>query len=281
MGRVVVLGARGMLGTDLMAACAADGLDACGFDLPEFDVTDGGQVRAAVDGADAIVNCAAYTNVEKAESEREIAFKVNGQAVGQLGAIAAENDIPVLHISTDFVFDGQLDRPYVESDAVNPISAYGASKLDGEEQLFASGCKGCVIRVQWTYGAAGTNFVKKLIDAARAGKPLKVVDDQVGSPTATTEVAAAIVEFLKKDAMPEGLFHFAAAGYASRYEMAEFIFDKLNMKVDLTPCKSSDFKTAAQRPLNSKFDCRKIEAVLGKQIKLWQEPLEKFLQESI
>ena len=125
----------------------------------------------------------------------------------------------------------------------------------------------------------GNNFIKKLIALAKQGKDLKVVNDQIGSPTATTQAAKVICKLLRKK--PEGLFHFAADGYASRFEIAEFIFDKLNVKVKLSPCKSSEFVTAAQRPLNSRFDCSKIEAVLGKQIKLWQEPLEKFLQESI
>lgn len=277
MGRVVILGAKGMLGTDLSAACTKAGFETVGFDLPAFDITDDAQLANAIEGADVIVNCAAYTNVEKAESEQELAFKVNVEAVGRLGEIAKEKGASVLHISTDFVFDGASDTPFIETDAVNPLSAYGDSKLAGETQLIASGCKSCIIRIEWTYGAAGTNFVKKLIEAAQAGKPLKVVDDQVGAPTATTEVAGAIVNFLKLDTLPEGIFHFAAAGFVSRYEMARFMFDKLEMDVSLTPCKSSEFVTAAQRPLSSRFNCSKIENVLGQPIKPWQEPLEEFL----
>ncbi|HEG44482.1 MAG TPA: dTDP-4-dehydrorhamnose reductase [Phycisphaerales bacterium] len=280
MGRVVILGAKGMLGTDLSSACTKAGLDVSGFDLPEFDITDDAQLANAIEGAQVIVNCAAYTNVEKAESERQLAFKVNAEAVGRLGNIAKQNGVSVLHISTDFVFDGTSDTPYVETDAANALSAYGASKLAGETELVASGCKSCIIRVEWTYGAAGTNFVKKLLRAASAGKPLKVVDDQIGAPTATTEVADAIVSFLKLDTLPEGIFHFAAAGFTSRYEMARFMFDKLAMDVSLSSCKSDEFVTAAKRPLSSRFDCSKIENVLDQPIKPWQQPLEKYIKDN-
>ena len=280
MGRVVILGAKGMLGTDLSTACTEAGFETVGFDLPEFDITDDSQLANAIKGADVIVNCAAYTNVEKAESERELAFKVNAEAVGRLGEIAKEKGASVLHISTDFIFDGTSDTPYVETDATNALSAYGASKLAGETQLIASGCKSCIIRIEWTYGTAGTNFVKKLIDAARAGKPLKVVDDQIGAPTATTEVAGAIVSFLKLDSLPQGIFHLAAAGFTSRYEMARFMFDKLAMDVSLSPCKSDEFVTAAQRPLSSRLNCSKIENILGQPIKPWPQPLEKYLKEN-
>jgi dTDP-4-dehydrorhamnose reductase len=132
------------------------------------------------------------------------------------------------------------------------------------------------VRVEWTYGSAGNNFVTKLMQRARAGNALKVVDDQVGSPTATTEVSKAICELLHKQ--PEGLFNFAAAGYVSRYDMAKFIVDKLSMDVDVTPCKTSDFNSPATRPLNSRFDCSKIQALLSESIEHWQKPLEDFLR---
>jgi dTDP-4-dehydrorhamnose reductase len=132
------------------------------------------------------------------------------------------------------------------------------------------------MRVEWTYGSAGDNFVAKLIKRAKAGGRLKVVDDQIGSPTATTEIAKAICRLLPNK--PEGLFHFASAGYVSRFEMAKFIFDKLNMSVDLSSCKTADFPAVAARPLNSRFNCSKIEALLDEPIAPWQMPLERFLE---
>jgi len=275
---VVVLGARGMLGTDLMDYLAGRHIAAKGYDLPEVDITSAEHLKNILEGAKLIINCAAYTNVEKAESETEPAFRVNGQAVGILGRLAKERSIPVLHISTDFVFDGTLDRPYVETDPANPLSAYGKSKYEGEKMLSVSGCQFCIVRLQWTYGRAGVNFVRKIVAAARAGKPLRVVDDQVGSPTATAETAKILCRMIELPIFPEGVYHLAAKGYVSRYEMARFIFNTLKMNVSLSPCKTSDFPTAAKRPLNSRFDCRKLEQLLAVEMRPWQEPLREYLE---
>nr|MBC8379580.1 NAD(P)-dependent oxidoreductase [Planctomycetota bacterium] len=185
---------------------------------------------------------------------------------------------PVLHISTDFVFDGTKEGAYAETDATNPISAYGRSKLLGETLLADSGCDYCVIRVQWTYGKNGVNFITKMLSAAETRDSLQVVDDQIGSPTHTAEVAKAVCKCLKAATFPRGLFHFAATGYTSRYEMTRFLFDSLNIKTPVKSCKTSDFKTAAQRPLNSCFDCHKIENLLGRAIPTWQEMLKAYLE---
>ncbi len=275
--RIAILGGRGMLGTDLVKIYRQEGFDVKVFDLPEFDITNFRQLKEAVDSATIIINCAAYTTVDGAESEAELAYQVNAEAVGRLGAFVKEADAWLLHISTDFVFDGKLDRPYLETDTPNPINEYGKTKLAGEHLLAQTGCRHCIIRVEWTYGSAGNNFISKLIQRAKTDKELKVVDDQIGSPTATTEVANIICKLLR--IKPVGMFHFASVGYVSRYEMAEFIFDKLSMDVNLLPCKTSDYVTAAARPLNSRFDCSKIEALLDEPIKSWQVPLEQFLRQ--
>jgi dTDP-4-dehydrorhamnose reductase len=271
-----ILGGRGMLGTELADFCRQWGFDVNIFDLPDFDITNSQQLKQAVSTADAILNCAAYTNVDGAESEAELAHQVNAEAVGRLGVIAKDADKWLLHISTDFVFDGLLNRPYVETDPPNPVNKYGKTKLAGEHLLGESGCRHCILRVEWTYGLHGNNFVTKMIQRAKTDKTVKVVDDQIGSPTATTEVAEVICELLPKK--PEGIFHFASAGYVSRYEMAKFIFDKLSMDVNLLPCKTGDFVSAAERPLNSRFDCSKIKNLLDEKIEPWQVPLEHFLR---
>lgn len=266
-----------MLGTDIAVVCEKQGFDVKVFDLPDFDITaDPQQLKQALKGVGAIINCAAYTNVDGAESQAELAYQVNAEAVGRLGAFAKEADLWLMHISTDFVYDGRLDRPYLETDPPNPINTYGKSKLQGERLLGQSGCSHCVIRLEWTYGSAGNNFVKKLITRAKADKSLTVVDDQVGSPTATTEVAKVIFKLLQTK--PEGMFHFASDGYVSRYEMAKFIVDKLSMDVNVAPCKTADYVNAAIRPLNSRFDCSKIKALLDEPIESWQESLERFLR---
>lgn len=273
--RIAVFGGRGMLGSDLVQACRQQGLDPIVYDLPEFDITDTDHVQQAVAGAEIIVNCAAYTNVDGAESQAELAYQVNAEAVGQLGAVARDAGKWVLHISTDFVFDGRGDKSYVETDHPNPINTYGKTKLAGEQLLASSGCEYCIVRVEWTYGSAGNNFVTKLIQRAKSQDTLKVVDDQKGSPTATTQVAKVICKLLRKK--PDGIFHFASAGYVTRFGMAEFILDKLSMDVNLLPCKTSDFSSPATRPLNSRFNCSKVVRLLDEPIEHWQAPLELFL----
>jgi dTDP-4-dehydrorhamnose reductase len=273
---VAILGGKGMLGTDLVETCRQQGFDARIFDLPEFDISNAEQLRQAVNTAKAIVNCAAYTDVDGAERQRDMAYKVNAEAVGRLGMLARKAKLWVLHISTDFVFDGKADRPYVETDQPNPINEYGRTKLIGEQLLIESGCDNCIMRIEWTYGRHGKNFVTKLLDRAMSGSMLRVVDDQTGSPTATTEVAKVICKLLQRK--PQGIFHFAADGYVSRYEMAKFAFSRLSMNVDIVPCKTSDYVLPAARPLNSRFDCSKIKALLEEQIEHWQGPLERFLR---
>ncbi len=272
---VAVLGAKGMLGTDLCDVLRSRGCRVHAFDLPEFDITDDEQLAQAAASAPIIVNCAAYTNVDGAESETETAHRVNAEAAGRLGRYAAGQDAWVLHVSTDFVFDGTLDRPYTETDTPHPVNEYGRSKLAGESLLAQSGCRHCIIRVEWTYGQAGNNFVSKLLGRAEAQESLNVVDDQVGSPTATTEAAAAISELVAR--RPEGLFHFAADGYVSRFDMARFVLDLAGSDVDLRPCRTSDYESPATRPLNSRFDCTRISEFLSRQIRPWQEPLADFV----
>ncbi len=272
---IVILGGKGMLGTDLAEAFDKKNIDVQVFDLPEFDITNFTRLEEKIKNADIVINCAAYTNVDSAESQKELAYKVNAAATGKLGEIARDNNIWLLHISTDFVFDGKGKKPYTETDSPNPISEYGRTKLEGEKLLAQIGCKYCIMRVEWTYGRAGNNFVSKLIQRAKTNNTVNVVDDQIGSPTATTQVSQAICKLIEKK--PTGLFHFANSGYVSRYEMAKFIFDKLAMNVNLLPCKTSDYAAPAARPLNSRFDCTKISNLLGEKIESWQTVLERYL----
>jgi len=266
-----------MLGTDLAAACAERGHTVRVYDLPEFDITNPAHIQEAAKTADAIINCAAYTDVDKAETHGHLAQQVNAEAMRHLGAVARERGIWVMHFSTDFVFDGALDRPYAETDIPEPLNEYGRSKLAGERLLDESGCAHCIVRLEWTYGTHGTNFVTKLVERARAGGALRVVDDQVGSPTATTVVARAACELLEQKT--EGVFHLASTGYVSRFGVAQFVVERLGLGVDLQSCNSSDYPAPAARPQNSRFDCGKIQAVLNHPIEPWQGPLEHFLRQ--
>jgi dTDP-4-dehydrorhamnose reductase len=274
MDKIVLFGAKGMLGSEIYNLCAKDNITP--LDLPDFDITNNNQLEQALQNANIVINCAAYTDVEKSESQTDLAFKVNAEAVGNLAKIAREKNIYVIHISTDFVFDGRKETPYLETDATGPINAYGKSKLAGEKLLIENHNLYAIIRVQWTYGKNGINFITKLISLSKQKDSLKVVDDQFGSPTWTQEAAKVIRQFIAKK--PQGIFHYAAAGFASRYDVAKFAFEKLKISTPVVPCKSSEFKTTAARPASSRFCCDKIQSLLDKPIELWQKPLERFLK---
>ncbi len=273
---IAILGGRGMLGTDLAKQCFRCGFSVKVLDLPEFNITNPSQLKQAVDSSDVIINCAAYTNVDGAETDTDLAYAVNAKAVGDLGDLAAKSNKWILHISTDFVFDGQSDKPYRETDQTNPINEYGKSKLAGEQLLIENNCPCCIMRVQWTYGLAGKNFVTKLLELTKTRKELKVVSDQIGSPTSTVEAAKAVCQLIEK--RPQGIFHFASDGFVSRFDMAKFIFDKMNIAINLKSCGSDEFQAPAKRPLNSRFNCEKIKSILSEPIRNWQGPLEEFLR---
>ncbi|MDD5698351.1 MAG: dTDP-4-dehydrorhamnose reductase [Victivallaceae bacterium] len=273
MNRLTIIG-NGMLGRELAAAAAA-GQDVTVYDLPDFDITDRRQLRQAVEAADCIVNCAAYTNVDQAERERELCAAVNAAAPGMLGELAAATGKYVIHISTDFVFGDLTDAPQRETDPPHPLSVYGATKLEGERRLLASGCNCGIIRVEWSYGAYGGNFISKILGLAKKLPELKVVADQTGSPTWTGDMARAILDFL--GTRPAGVYHFAAAGYATRFEVAAAIIRHFGLKTRLISCSSSEFPAPAARPHNSKFDCTAIDKILSFRRPAWQDALERFL----
>jgi len=275
MQKVAVFGADGMLGSDTVPALTAAGFQVASYVYPQFNFTDPQMVAAAVADADLIVNCAAYTAVDRAESESQACAAVNTAAVGELGRQVAAAGKYVLHISTDFVFGDLSQQPQSENAVTNPLSVYGRTKLGGEVALKKSGCRHAVIRVQWTYGAHGNNFIAKIVEKARSGAPLNVVDDQVGAPTPNELVAKVIAALVGK--RQEGLFHLAAAGFASRFEVAAFILKQLNLQNPLTPAKTGDFITPAKRPLNSRFNCAKIETVLDFSRPSWEEALKAYL----
>jgi dTDP-4-dehydrorhamnose reductase len=266
-----------MLGTDLVPALRDAGHHVTVLDLPECDIRRAADLAAAVAGADAIVNCAAYTAVDRAETDAATAAAVNATAVGVLGRLAERTGAYVLHISTDFVFDGTLDRPYRETDAANPLGVYGQTKLAGETALAASGCRHAILRVQWTYGNGGANFVRRLCDRAAADGRLRVVSDQVGAPTWTREVSAALCVLLARRLT--GLWHYAADGYASRYDVARFVVNTLGLDVPVTPCGTAEVPAPARRPLNSRFDCSRFDSLVGVPRRSWQAALADFLRE--
>jgi len=278
MSVISILGGKGMLGSDLAKLAESAGHKVLVFDLPAFNITKESDVQQAISQADIIVNCAAYTAVDKAETEREACRAVNALAVASLAKSAGKLGKYLIHISTDFVFGDNSDKKLSEEDQPNPLSWYGATKLEGEQLLLSSGCHHAIVRIEWTYGRNGVNFISKLLDAAGKSSKLKVVGDQYGSPTWTADVARALLCLIGKKT--EGLYHFSAEGSASRYEVAKFILAEKKLSKELASCASSDFPAPAKRPMNSRFDCSKIDKILDFRRPTWQESMGMYLNEA-
>ena len=260
MIRIAVIGGNGMLGYDLRVLAVSLGYEVISYDLPIYDITKPETLKEIVSSSNIVINCAAYTEVDKAESEQRKCYEINSKCVGSLGRLVADGGKYLVHISTDFVFGSGSDLPLNEESEVNPLGVYGKSKLEGELALQATGASCSILRIQWTYGTSGDNFISKIIKAAKINDTLKIVSDQIGAPTPTTSVSKAIMAFVKTK--QDGLFHFASKGYASRFEVAKFVFDEIGLQKNIIPCASEEFITTAKRVKNSRFDCSKIDKVL-------------------
>jgi dTDP-4-dehydrorhamnose reductase len=255
-----VTGAAGMLGHDVARAGERSGHELVLVDLPQIDITDPPAVDALLDrlsgepgSLDALVNCAAWTDVDGAESKRELAHAVNADGAGNLARAAARIGVPLLHISTDYVFDGAapLDalgdpRPYVESDPTGPRSVYGSTKLDGERQVLAASPRHTVVRTAWLYGVDGANFVETMLRLAGERDAVQVVTDQIGSPTWSGHLAPAILGLLEREV--SGLMHMTGAGEVSWNCFAKEIFRQADVRCDVEPATSEQMKRPAPRP---------------------------------
>jgi dTDP-4-dehydrorhamnose reductase len=276
--KYLLLGAGGQLGTAFRALLHERGQEYLAFDQ-ELDITDFGRLRQIFDDArpDVVINCAAYNNVDQAEAEWRQAFVVNGIAVGGLARVAREYGCILVHYSTDYVFDGEKETPYTIADRPCPISLYGESKLLGEEQLWLNGVRFFLIRTSWVFGQGNENFVTKLLQWAKGQQELKVVNDQVSSPTYTRDLARATMKLLETGRF--GCYHLCNSGSCSRYDWAEFILKQINWSGKLLPAKSSDFDTPAARPQYSVLDCLPYAQIVGEELPGWQEATLNFLKE--
>jgi dTDP-4-dehydrorhamnose reductase len=272
----VVLGARGLVGRAVVATAPRDGtIVAAG--RAELDITDAGAVRALLDAhrPSWVINCAAFTRVDAAEDDPQN-VAANATAPGTLAAAARAVGARLLHISTDYVFDGTLGRPYVETDDVGPLSEYARAKLAGERGVANSGGGWLIVRSQWIYGEGGPGFVGLMRDRAIARAHSRVVSDQVGAPTAASELAGMIWALVRVDA--RGIVHATAAGSASRFEIARFIYERLGANPSLvTPCATADFPTRAMRPHDTRLDTSLLTKITGIKPRGWKEPLSEFL----
>lgn len=281
--KILVTGSNGQLGRELQRAVPSE-WSVTAIGTADCDITDSAAVATLIEGLrpDVVVNCAAYTAVDKAEMERETADAVNWHAVENLARVAATVGAALVHISTDYVFDGESCAPYRESDTTAPINHYGAGKLQGEKAIAASGCRGVVIRTQWLYSPYGKNFVKTMLRLATQQREVRVVADQRGCPTAADDLAAAIVAILPAVVADRTLrgevFHFASRGEATWCEFAEEIFRVAECDCRAVAITTNDYPTAARRPRNSVLDCSKIFERFGVEQPDWRESLRRNIE---
>ena len=268
--KVLLLGHKGMLGSDLMAQFKYRH-EVIGMDLEEIDITSASDCRKAVmeNNPQLIINAAAYTNVDACETDREACFAVNTEAVKNIAEACNSKSITIIHYSTDYVFDGNGSRPYREDDPCNPINAYGASKLAGENYLRQLTDNFIIIRTAWLYGAHGKNFVQAILDRAKATGKLTVVDDQTGSPTCTRDLAAATELLVDKNA--RGIFHVTNRGSCTWFDFARKILKEAHLEtVEILPMKTGDLQRAAMRPAYSVLSMQKFIDTTGKTMQPWQ-----------
>jgi dTDP-4-dehydrorhamnose reductase len=257
--RILLTGRNGQVGWELERKLARLG-EVIATDRATLDLADPDQIRRVVREAkpEVIVNAAAYTAVDKAESEPELAMRINGFAPGVLAEEAKRLGALLVHYSTDYVFDGEKATPYVEDDPPNPINVYGKAKLEGERAIQAVACRHLILRTSWVYGPRGKNFLLTILRLAREGKPLRVVDDQVGAPTTSGMIASATAEILSRNPNILGLFHYAASGKTSWYGFACEILHLRKIPARVQAIASSEFPSAVRRPKNSLLCCTKL-----------------------
>jgi dTDP-4-dehydrorhamnose reductase len=277
--KILITGANGQLGNEIRElAPEYPQFDFRYTDIAELDITNAADVDAyfGLHRPDAIINCAAYTAVDKAETDAETAFLVNATASGNLARAAQANGCFVVHVSTDYVYDGRNYRPYTETDAVNPVSVYGKSKLAGEEQVLQSGARAIVIRTSWLYSAFGNNFVKTMIKYGRERDALNVVFDQAGTPTYARDLAKAILDILPQAIASgdTGIFHYSNEGVTSWYDFAKAIHELAGISCSVSPIATKDYPTPAQRPFFSVLDKSLIRKSFAIEIPYWRDSLK-------
>lgn len=288
--KILVIGARGQLGSDLVPLIEKAGFEALPYASSALDITDREKViaEAARTKPDVIVNCAAYTKVDLAENEKDRAFAVNGDGPKNLALAAKAAGSALIHVSTDFVFDGSKPSPYAETDGTNPLSVYGQSKLRGELEVARNLQRHFIVRTSWLYGVSGHNFVKTIIKYGAEREVLKVVYDQAGTPTWSFDLASALMDIIKAEGNGRGgygIYHYSNEGVASWYDFAELILEEARRKgvhlkcSRIEPILTAEYPTPARRPAYSVFDKKKIKETFGITIPHWRVSLRKMLNE--
>ena len=277
--KVLVTGAKGQLGTDLMNELAKRGIEGIGVDVEEMDITDAEACRRVIQasGADAVIHCAAYTAVDAAEDNVELCRRINGEGTRNVAQACKEADVKLMYISTDYVFDGQGTRPWEPDDERHPLNVYGQTKYEGELAVEERSDKYFIVRIAWVFGVAGKNFIKTMLRLGKERGAVSVVDDQVGSPTYTHDLARLLVDMIQTDKY--GRYHATNEGLCSWYEFAKEIFRQAGMDVPVTPVSSSEFPAKATRPSNSRMSKEKLSDNGFERLPAWQDALGRFLKE--
>ncbi|MEI7625973.1 MAG: dTDP-4-dehydrorhamnose reductase [Actinomycetota bacterium] len=272
--RVVVTGATGMLGRDVVSSATARGHDVTALSRADLDITDlaATTVALAQAGGDVVINCAAWTDVDGAESQEAAAFAVNATGAGNVASAAALAGAAVVHVSTDYVFDGSKSTPYLESDATAPIGAYGRTKLAGELAVAAIGERHAIVRTAWLFGLGGSNFVETMLRLGGERDEVSVVGDQIGCPTWTLDLAEALISVAERGT--SGVLHAAGSDPCSWFEFASEIFDRAEIDCDLKETTTKAFPRPAQRPAWSVLGSQRQDGItLGS----WRESLGQYL----
>ena len=277
--RVFVTGVKGQLGYDVMNELEKQGLEGIGVDIDEMDITDTDQVNKVIKEAapDAVIHCAAYTAVDAAEDNEEICRKVNAQGTENIAKVCEELDIKMMYISTDYVFNGQGERPWEPDDEREPLNVYGQTKYEGELAIEEHVKKFFTVRIAWVFGVNGKNFIKTMLNLGKTHDHLTVVNDQTGSPTYTYDLARLLVDMIQTDKY--GRYHATNEGICTWYEFACEIFKQAGMDVSVAPVSSDEYPAKAKRPSNSRMDKSKLTANGFQPLPTWQDALSRYLKE--
>lgn len=283
MHRILVTGSNGQLGSEIRELTKNDVTNVYFYtDVTELDITNKSAVNTFIENhqIDIVVNCAAYTQVDKAEDDEKTAFLINATAPGNLAESCKKYEVTLFYISTDYVFDGSNNVPYIETQSTSPLGIYGRSKLKGEELIQKSGCNYLIIRTSWLYSSFGHNFVKTIGRLSSEKEELKVVFDQIGTPTYARDLAAAILSIIQNNQFIDrkGIYHYSNEGVCSWYDFAKAINDFSGNNCHIRPCHSEDFPAKVTRPHYSVLDKTKIKNDFGIEIGYWRDSLYKCVE---
>ena len=277
MNNILVTGSTGQLGSDFVKELLKRGYSTLSPNRSEFNLCSEDSIRNYIlnSNCEAIVHCAAYTQVDKAEDEKDLCIKINATATKHIVKCAKILDIPMIYISTDYVFDGTKDGEYTENDETNPINIYGESKLAGEKYVQEILDKYYIVRTSWVFNINGKNFIETMLRLSKANNQLSIVNDQIGSPTYTKDLSRLLVDMLETSKY--GLYHATNEGYCSWYEFADTIFKLANINIDIKAINSNEYASRAKRPLNSKLSKDKLIEYGFKPLPHWEDALKDYL----